>query len=132
MHASRLLLALSCALLLAPASRLTAAEPPKPAVASKHCGCQHCQAKAQARAGYPHSVSRFAKPSYKGPYYGYYVGGSAPFFGQGKAANEGTFGWDYTGVLFTKRVFLNWRHGKSRTQKRDSYKTDGPHLKKHK
>jgi len=49
--------------------------------------------------------------------------------GEQPFADEGTFGWDYFGVLFTKRIALNWSHGRRYQGGSGAYQTDGPRLK---
>ena len=90
-------------------------------------------------AGHPERIAPWARPSETPAYDGYYVGGSAPLWdsplGRGKSRPrspyEGTFGWDYFGSRYRRRVDLQWlpryrqhRHGV------EAYKTDGPHLLK--
>ena len=41
-------------------------------------------------------------------YGGYYVGGGTPTKGAGRCIDDGTWGWDYSGILFPKRIALNW------------------------
>src|SRR5262245_40385346 len=61
-----------------------------------------------ARAGCPLSVAWYARPSDTGAYVGYYVGGGCAWRGQPRSAAEGTWGWDYRGFLFPRRIALNW------------------------
>jgi hypothetical protein len=58
------------------------------------------------------------------------VGGGAPTLGSSPYLDEGTFGWDYFGITFRKRVALNWTHGRHQGGA-GAYQTDGPRLKKH-
>ena len=51
------------------------------------------------RAGNPQEVSPWARPSDTGRYVGYLVGGGAVCRGDGPTADEGTWGWDYTGLV---------------------------------
>src|SRR5262245_15670785 len=61
------------------------------------------------RAGCPESLARFTIPSRTRYYGGYYVGGGTPLQGAGFCSgSDGTWGWDYPGILFTKRIALNW------------------------
>ena len=83
------------------------------------------------RAGLPQSVHKHAIPSNTRHYSGYYVGGSAPYFGEGRTSEEGTFGWDYLGLVIPKRVALNWTHGRRYQAGGGTYKTDGPKLPSH-
>src|ERR1700676_3941504 len=70
---------------------------------SDDCGFQ--------RAGNPQCVARLARPSNGPGDTGYYVGGGAPLRGQPRLANEGTWGWDYSGLLFSRRIDLGWGDG---------------------
>ncbi len=64
------------------------------------------------RAGHPERVSCLAAPSDTGSYVGYYVGGGAPCCGDRRHPGDGTWGWDYQGCLFLRRVALDWWHGR--------------------
>lgn len=81
-----------------------------------------------ACAGMPQWVRAHAIPSYTRHYGGYYVGGGAPFHGEGRYINEGTWGWDYFGILYEKRIALNWWHGARYQGGLGAYKTDGPKI----
>ena len=82
------------------------------------------------RAGHPETISPLAVPSSGCRYDGYYVGGSLPILGEGRCvAHEGTWGWDYFGILFPKRIALNWGHGVRSQGGSGAYKTDGPKLR---
>ena len=63
-------------------------------------------------------------------YGGYWVGGGLPIKGEGPALNEGTFGWDYFGLTFPKRIDLNWSHGRRYQGGTLGYRTDGPRLQR--
>ncbi len=93
--------------------------------------CRHCRQHDLARAGCPQCVGHCAKPSYSRHYRGYYVGGGKTILGQAPKAGEGTWGWDYGGFLFPKRIALGWWHSKHQRYGDGSYRRDGPHLKKH-
>jgi hypothetical protein len=85
----------------------------------------------QHRAGFPEEVSRWAKPSDTGRYTGYQVGGGARLRrGEPPLAHEGTWGWDYTGGLFQRRVIHNWWHGRRYQGGPGAYRTDGPKVLK--
>jgi hypothetical protein len=58
--------------------------------------------------------SRRARPTDDGRYVGYQVGGGATNARKSDAPwpDEGTWGWDYRGVLIQRRVSLNWWHGR--------------------
>jgi hypothetical protein len=84
-----------------------------------------------ARAGCAMLVRSRAIPSNTRYYGGYWVGGGAPIKGDDPTLQEGTFGWDYFGMTFTKRVALNWSHGRWYQGGLGAYKTDGPrHLRR--
>ncbi len=80
------------------------------------------------RAGYPQDVACRAQPSDTPAYCGYTVGGGAPHHGEPRYLDEGTWGWDYTGWLFQRRVGLDWFHGARYQGGAGAYKTDGPRL----
>jgi hypothetical protein len=83
------------------------------------------------RAGHPECISGLAIPSNTHHYGGYYVGGGLPIRGEAPcSAHEGTWGWDYCGLLFPKRIALNWGHGLRQQGGTGAYKTDGPKLSK--
>lgn len=75
-----------------------------------HCGLPKCAVDHDARAGYPQSVGRWAKPSNTPKYSGGFVGGGAILSGDGRRRDEGTWGWDYSGVIPVKRIWLGWSH----------------------
>lgn len=81
-----------------------------------------------ACAGMPQWVRAHAIPSYTRHYGGYYVGGGVPIHGEGRYINEGTWGWDYFGIAFQKRIALNWSHGARYQGGLGAYKTDGPKI----
>ena len=77
------------------------------------------------RAGCPQSVAPWAKPSSERDERGYHVGGGAHFLGDARCNHEGTWGWDYHGRLFDKRVWLGWHHGRRDQGGVGAYRTDG-------
>lgn len=83
------------------------------------------------RAGLSQSVRTHAIPSNTRHYGGYYVGGSTAYFGEGRRPDEGTFGWDYAGLILPIRNALNWTHGRRYQDGGGTYKTDGPKLPSH-
>ena len=78
------------------------------------------------RAGFSQFVRAHTLSSNTHAYDGYYVGGSAPLFGEDRRGDEGTFGWDYFGLWFQRHVALNWTHGRRAQGYGGTYKTDGP------
>ena len=85
--------------------------------------CAETPCESHVRAGCPLIVSRCAKPSDTPNYRGYYVGGGAAVHGQPRSANEGTWGWDYGGLL-PKIVALKWSHGAHAQGGGGAYATD--------
>src|SRR5436190_6587831 len=79
--------------------------------------------------GCPHSVAWYARCGTSMRYGGYYVGGGAPHHGEARYVDEGTWGWDYFGVLPNKRIALFWFHGAKEQGGTGAYATDGPKLK---
>jgi hypothetical protein len=89
-----------------------------------HRSCDHYH------AGCPQCLRKFTIPSNTRHYGGYYVGGGTPTRGAGRCNEEGTWGWDYSGVLFPKRIALNWSAKGLYQGGTGTYKTDGPKLRK--
>lgn len=110
-------IALICALALAWTALTEAGQP-----------CENCQrAQSHCRAGCPQTIGRLAIPSNTRNYLGYYVGGgSAGPHAEARATSEGTWGWDYGGILFPKRVALGWSHGRRYQGGTGAYRTAGP------
>lgn len=94
-----------------------------------------CLAATQAHADHPTGwmlfPPRFAQPSDTGRSIGYHVGGGAlPHYGEPRLSHEGTWGWDYQGLL-PRRVIHNWWHGRRYQGGTGAYRTDGPYLYGH-
>ena len=84
-------------------------------------GCRECS---------PRCVRRPTTPSNTPRYCGYYVGGGLPVHGEGRHIDrDGTWGWDYGGLLQLKRISLNWSHGQRTQGGTGAYKSDGPKLR---
>jgi hypothetical protein len=90
-----------------------------------HRSCDH------ERAGCAMLIRDRANPSNTSHYGGYRVGGGLPVYGDGPLFHEGTFGWDYFGILFSKRIALNFSHGRREQGGSGAYKTDGPRVRRH-
>ena len=98
------------------------------------CGCLRCTSAAtpEERTGYPHRISKYARPSVSSHYGGYFFGGGSArrnfgrVFGgtETRNRNEGTWGWDYTGPLSLRRVALKWWHGRRQQAGAGSYATE--------
>lgn len=76
------------------------------------------------RAGWPHSVARWAKPSINRRYSAWFVGGGAAIGGRGMCPGEGTWGLDYHGWFRPGRVWMGWTFGRKQGGE-GAYKTDG-------
>jgi hypothetical protein len=93
--------------------------------------CQYPQgacpwgADGEHRAGYPQRIAWWAKPSDNGHYSGGYVGGGAAIGGDKmRSVDEGTFGWDYSGVVPLRRIWLNFTHGRRHQGGRGAYQSE--------
>jgi hypothetical protein len=82
------------------------------------------------RAGNPQEISRFAVPSNTLGYNGSIVGGGsiAGHRGDPPLPDEGTWGWDYRGLLLPRKINLLWWHDRRHQGGSGAYKTDGPKL----
>ena len=78
------------------------------------------------RAGNPRCLANHLQPSDAGDSYGYYVGGGGGHGSGPRCREEGTYGWDYTGIHFPRRVLLGWNHGRRTQGGTGYYHTDGP------
>lgn len=72
--------------------------------------------------------ARIAIPSDTGRYGGGYVGGGGHWLGCDRCPLDGTWGWDYEGLLVKKRIWLSWLHGRRHQGGGGKYKTDGAHF----
>ncbi|WP_406697441.1 hypothetical protein V5E97_01155 [Singulisphaera sp. Ch08] len=80
------------------------------------------------RAGHPTRIADHANATNGPSYVGYYVGGGSAHGGCSRRVEEGTWGWDYEGIHFPRRVWLSWSHGRRSQGGTGAYKTDGPHI----
>ena len=79
------------------------------------------------QAGYPQYVSPLATESFNRRYSGDSIGGGQAFGGQGRCANEGTWGWDYTPFRpMSRRFFLGYSHGRRSQGGTGAYNAEGP------
>lgn len=82
--------------------------------------------------GLPYEIARHAKPTYTPEYdYGWVGGGAPTWRGEPRRANEGVWGRDYLGVLYLRRVWPNWWHGRRYQGGAGAYATEGPKLLHH-
>lgn len=81
------------------------------------------------RAGCPGLIGRFAKCSVTDSHsVGYVGGGGSLLYGEQRTPAEGTFGLDYSGNWFTRKVWLLWNHGSKHQGGAGAYASDGPRL----
>ncbi len=118
--AARRLLMLAFGISLAIGQVTRAADEPSPCLQCHGDGCGF------ARAGNPQCLAAHARPSNGPGDVGYYVGGGSAFHGQPRGINEGTWGWDYSGIHLERIVALGWWHGQRYQGGTGQYKTDGP------
>jgi hypothetical protein len=106
-----------------------AAEPFTVALTDWHCDA--CKPTEWCRAGCPQTLRRHAVASNHPHFWGWWVGGGTAIGGEGPCENDGTWGWDYEGGIYSRRVWLNWSHGRRYQGGTGAYKTDGPKLELH-
>lgn len=81
------------------------------------------------RNGNPWNCFCWAKPQVACDYVGYYVGGGAPRrFGRPRCPSEGTWGWDYFGRWYPRRVRLSWFCCPRPQGGEGQYQPDGPRV----
>ena len=78
------------------------------------------------RAGNPLCLRSHLEPTNAGDSYGYYVGGGGGHGSGPRCREEGTYGWDYTGIKFPRRVVLGWNHGRKFQGGTGYYQTNDP------
>jgi hypothetical protein len=81
-----------------------------------------------ARAGQPQRVRRLSLPTYTRAYDAGWVGGGGGFRGDAPRINEGVWGRDYVGLVYPRRVWPHWTHGRRQQGGTGAYKSDGPRL----
>ena len=88
---------------------------------------RYCE-NAFVRAGFPNCIGRFARPSPDANHQVGYVGGGTLFGGSSRRIDEGTFGMDYAGFLFSRKTWLKWSHGERHQGGAGRDETEGPRL----
>jgi hypothetical protein len=74
-------------------------------------------------------LSRFAQCSVSAKQsVGYVGGGGSLLSGSQRYTHEGTFGLDYSGHWFHRKVWLLWNHGAKEQGGAGAYATDGPRI----
>ena len=81
------------------------------------------------RSGRPQRVAWYARLTDAGNYSGGWVGGGKFLPGDEPCLDEGTWGWDFKGLVPVKRIWLGWSHGRCKEGGAGAYKSDGPHLR---
>ena len=90
-------------------------------------GTPRCIPHTHESAGYPLCMSPHAAPTNTEKFCGHYVGGGGGGFchqSDERCRNEGTWGWDYVGGHWPRKVFLGWNHGRLYQGGTDYYRTD--------
>ncbi len=82
------------------------------------------------RAGHPWRIGHHARSVNGRDHSVGYVGGGTPlaWWGESRYGSEGTFGMDYSGLLLSRKVWLNWTHGARHQGGEGRYETDGPRI----
>ena len=78
------------------------------------------------RAGHPQRTAPWAIATPTARYVPYYVGGGTIWHGDDRLTSEGTWGMDYRGSFFKRRIMLDGSHGRRYQGGTGSYKTFGP------
>jgi len=79
--------------------------------------------------GWPRNYWPWARTQKAWNYTGYYVGGGDPIhLGRGRCSTEGTWGWDYSGACFSRRVQLGWWSRPKLQGGTGRYEPDGPRI----
>jgi len=100
-----------------------AADSDEPSLYAPPCSCE------VKRAGKPWCHFPWARQQVECDYVGYYVGGGAPGpCSRGRCVQEGTWGWDYTGRRFKRKVKLHWSCLHRKQGGAGSYQPDGPRV----
>lgn len=122
-RARRAIALLSLALVGVPAIAARADNCPPPGLYDP-ASCAEVQ-----RSGYPWQCWRWARPQVACDYVGYYVGGGSPHrVGHFHHGSEGTWGWDYHGRWFPRRIRLDWFLCPRPQGGEGQYQADGPRI----
>ena len=119
-HCMQLMVVLGAFLAASPAQ---AGDKAEPSLYAAPCPCE------VERAGMSRCHFPWARKQVECDYVGYYAGGGAPFvFSRGRGNQEGTWGWDYAGHHFKRKVHLCWSCLHRKQGGTGSYQTDGPRV----
>jgi hypothetical protein len=82
----------------------------------------------ELRSGHASSIAPWARRDNSRHYSGGFVGGGAVRRGDDRGTSEGTWGWDFHGLVPRKTIWLGRWHGLRDQGGRGAYKTEGPRL----
>jgi hypothetical protein len=85
----------------------------------------------EIRSGHSSSIAPWAQLAMRRNYSGGFVGGGAARRGEDRKQIQGTWGWDFHGLLPRKNSWLGWWNGRREQGGRGAYKTEGPRLINH-
>jgi len=85
----------------------------------------------EIRSGHSSSIAPWARPSGSRHYSGGFLGGGAARRGEGRSEIQGTWGWDFHGLMGGKKIWLGWFNGRKDQGGRGAYKTEGPRIINH-
>ena len=85
----------------------------------------------EQRSGYASSIAPWAQRTGSRHYSGGFLGGGAARRGEDRSAIQGTWGWDFHGLLGRKNIWLGRWNGRREQGGRGAYKTEGPRLINH-
>ena len=83
------------------------------------------------RSGHASSIAPWAQPGITRHYSGGFLGGGAARRGAGRTQVQGTWCWDFHGLLPRKNIWLGWWNGRRDQGGRGAYKTEGPRIRNH-
>ena len=85
----------------------------------------------EIRSGHASSIAPWAQAAVTRNYSGGFLGGGAARRGEGRNQIQGTWGWDFHGLMGGKKIWLGWWNGRREQGGRGAYKTEGPRLINH-
>ena len=85
----------------------------------------------QQRSGYASSIAPWARRTVSRHDSGGFVGGGAARRGEDRSEIQGTWGWDFHGLMGGKKIWLGWGNGRRDQGGRGAYKTEGPRIINH-
>ena len=85
----------------------------------------------EVRSGHASSIAPWAQPAVRRHYSGGFLGGGAARRGEDRNQIQGTWGWDFHGLLPRQNTWLGWWNGRREQGGRGAYKTEGRRLINH-